>query len=92
MPLRGEFFLMSLRGIRKSIQTSQAPTPGPTPRLLVGRVSSWLFLDGLLSSSPPPLHQPESIMLHGKPNLGDTFSSKKFSKKTNRIAMNQETE
>ena len=35
-------------------------------------------LTGLLSSLPPPLHQPESIMLEGKPSLGPTFSERKM--------------
>jgi hypothetical protein len=38
----------------------------------------WLFLDGLLSGLPPPLHQPELIMLQGKPNLGTTLSERKM--------------
>jgi hypothetical protein len=53
--------------------------------MLVGRVSSWLFLDGLLSSSPPPLHQLGRSCFRANPTW------KSFFGRINRIAMNQET-
>jgi hypothetical protein len=61
----------------KSIQTDGGADPNTDAPL--GRLAEFpagYSLTGLLSSLPPPLHQPESILLQGKPNLGTTFSER----------------
>jgi len=71
------FYLMSLRRHREIYPNRWGRRS--EHRRLIGRLAEFpagYSLTGLLSSLPPPLHQPESILLQGKPNLGTTFSER----------------
>lgn len=59
--------LMSLRRHKEIYPNEQGADPAADASMLVGRVSSWLFLDGLLSSSPPLLHQPSRSCSRANP-------------------------
>src|SRR5215510_8328063 len=59
-------YLMSFRGIRKSIRMMRAPTTRPTPQLIIPMsfqlVIPWRVA---LQHGPHPLHQPLPILKHG---------------------------
>jgi hypothetical protein len=62
---------MSFQGMGKSIQMMRAPTPTPTPQLII-RMSFQLAIPrrDALQQRPPPLPQPLSIVLLRSPRFG----------------------